>query len=93
MLDLHGTLIHLTEQSKDRIKVGYETLASAHSDIPFESFRDVWLSWREVPAVAAKRAAMQEVLFVDRVRWALERLGIEPKPDLIHAVAEAYVGG
>jgi len=92
LFDLHGTLIHITEQSEDRLRVGFETLASAHSDIPFERFRDVWLAWREEPAIAAKRSAMQEVLFVDRVRLALERLEIEPKSDLIHAIAEAYVG-
>jgi len=92
LFDLHGTLIYVTEQGEDRLRVGFETLASAYSDIPFERFRDVWLAWREEPAIAAKRTAMQEVLFVDRVRLALERLEIEPKPDLIHAIAEAYVG-
>ena len=46
LFDLHGTLIHLTEENKDRLRVGYETLASAHSDIPFGRFRDVRLSWR-----------------------------------------------
>ncbi len=92
LFDLHGTLIHLTEQSRDRIKVGYEAVESAYTDIPFERFQDVWLTWREQPEFAAKRAARQEILFVDRIRLALERLGVEPKPELVHELAEAYVG-